>query len=405
MADGSASRFEEAADILVVGAGPAGLAAGIAAAAAGFETRVVDHAALNAGGEDPRTTAILEPSIAFLSRIGAWGAVEPHGVALRVMRLIETGGAGGGVRKTAPFDAKDLGQSRFGVNVGAMELRRALCGVAASTRGLRLDAPRPLAAITRREDAVIARFEDGGRLTARLVIAADGRESRLRAEAGIGVRRVDYPQAAVVAILGHDVAHQNISTEIHAAGGPFTLVPFLSDLNGRPQCGLVWMEREAEAGRLMALSPADFAAAATERSLGILGPLRLNSERRRWPMTSMIADRFQARRLALVAEAAHVTPPIGAQGFNMSLRDIERLIDLLTEARSAGRDIGDAAALKRYERARWPEVAARVLGVGALNVAAMGALAPVRAARLFGLSALYDVAPLRKVAMRYGLGV
>src|SRR5690606_27539509 len=130
-----------------------------------------------------------------------------------------------------------------------------------------------------------------------------------------------YGQKAVVFAVTHDHPHGGMSTEVHRAGGPFTLVP-LPDLDGRPCSSVVWMAEGPEALRLAALPEDDFAAAATDRSAWVYGPLRLAAKRQVWPIISQIAHRLTGPRAALVAEAAHVVPPIGAQGLNMSLADI-----------------------------------------------------------------------------------
>jgi 2-octaprenyl-6-methoxyphenol hydroxylase len=198
----------------------------------------------------------------------------------------------------------------------------------------------------------------------------------------------------------HDAPHQNLSTEVHRAGGPFTLVP-LPDHEGRPCSAVVWMEAGPEAMRLHALPDIAFEAAATERSAGLYGPLRLASRRSVWPIISQIAGRMAGQRVALVAEAAHVVPPIGAQGLNMSLADIACLLDL-ARARPAG--LGDAAMLDAYHRRRWPEICARVAGVDALNRASIARSPVLHELRVAGIKALHAATPVRRSLMRLGLG-
>ncbi|HSF91549.1 MAG TPA: FAD-dependent monooxygenase, partial [Paracoccaceae bacterium] len=123
-----------------------------------------------------------------------------------------------------------------------------------------------------------------------------------------------------------------------------------------------------------------------------------------WPIIAQRAERLNGPRTALLAEAAHVIPPIGAQGLNMSLADLATLLDLVEQAREAGKDIAAPEVLDRYNRSRWPDMAARVAGVDLLNRAAMAEDQTLRDLRRTGLKLLYGLKPLRKTAMRAGLG-
>jgi 2-octaprenyl-6-methoxyphenol hydroxylase len=167
---------------------------------------------------------------------------------------------------------------------------------------------------------------------------------------------------------------------------------------------VVWMERGPRAAELAGMPVAAFEAALNLRSCGILGDLRLASPRALWPIVAQVADRLDGPRTALIAEAAHVVPPIGAQGLNMSLADIATLLDLVAAARADGGDIGAPELLARYHRARHGEILARVAGIDALNRAAMAGSRPLRDLRRAGLKLLHGAGPLRKAAMRLGVG-
>ena len=166
---------------------------------------------------------------------------------------------------------------------------------------------------------------------------------------------------------------------------------------------LVWVMRPAEADRRQALSPADFAAAIETQSRGLLGRVTLAGPLGRFPIRRVIAERLVGPRLALVGEAAHALPPIGAQGLNLSLRDAASLVDLVTEARAGGMDCGSAATLGRYARGRAGDIALRGAGVHALNMALLSPALPVDAVRGLGLRLLSAVRPLREALMREGL--
>lgn len=395
-------------DILVAGGGVAGLAATAAFAAAGFRTLCVDPAPPPETGAAPeadlRSTAFLMPSVRLLDRAGLWQRLAPEAAALRVMRLADAGGPEPRIRTTADFSADEAGEAAFGFNILNWVLRRELAAGAAALPGASLRFGTRVARLTPRSSSgAIATLADGSRVRAPLVIAADGRDSALREAAGIGLRRWGYGQKALVFSVGHAIPHGDISTEIHRTGGPFTLVPLPDGPDG-PRSAVVWMETGPKAAALAALPVPAFEAALAERSCGLLGPLALLGPRRLWPIIAQAADRLDGPRLALVAEAAHVVPPIGAQGLNMSLRDVAALLALVEAARDAGGDIGAPDLLARYHRQRHPDMLARIAGIDLLNRAAMTGDQRLRDLRAAGLRLLDRTAPLRQAAMRLGLG-
>ncbi|MGP9806079.1 UbiH/UbiF family hydroxylase [Paracoccus sp. NSM] len=393
--------FEDV-DILVSGGGIAGLIAAAAFGAEGFSTLCIDPAppVTNEAdeGADLRTTAILTPSVTLLQRIGLWDRLAPHATPLQVMRIVDAGGAEPRARLTRDFDAAEIGDQPFGWNLPNWLLRREIVARLESLQCVRFQSRIGTASVLTRDEGAIVTLSDGRRLRARLLIGADGRDSPVRQALGIGARRLRYGQKALAFAVAHEFPHNNVSTEVHRSGGPFTLVP-LPDREGRPCSAVVWMENGRETARLRALPPEAFEAELNARSAGVLGHLRLATRLTEWPIISQIADRFTAPRTALIAEAAHVVPPIGAQGLNMSLADLALLVELNRS------DPGNAAALARYERARRPEAMARLLGIDALNRASQASLRPLRDLRAAALGGLYGVAPVRRLMMRAGLGL
>lgn len=392
-------------DILISGGGVAGLTAAAAFGSAGFrvicvdpEPPVTDGAA---EGADLRTTAFLQPSIPVLQAAGLWTRYEPHAAPLQVMRIIDAGGRLPEPRIVKDFDARDISDQPFGWNLPNWLLRREAVARLAELPNVSFRPGTATTSLVTREGEALAGLSDGSRIAARLVVAADGRNSFVRQAMGIAVRTLRYGQKALAFAVTHPIPHQNVSTEIHRSGGPFTLVP-LPDRDGLPASAIVWMERGPEALRLAALPVPEFEAAMNERSCNILGPLTLVSRRSTWPIISQIAARMAGERVALMAEAAHVVPPIGAQGLNMSLADLRVLMEL------AGTDpsgLGSAKMLDAYHRRRHLEVEARVTGIDALNRASMMGAEPLRDLRAAALNTLYSVAPVRRTLMKAGLGV
>ncbi|MDP5308369.1 UbiH/UbiF family hydroxylase [Paracoccus spongiarum] len=389
-------------DILVSGGGIAGL---IAAAAFGAEGRsvlcvdpalpVIDEAA---EGADLRSTAFLSPAVALLQRIGLWHGLAPHATPLQVMRIVDAGGARPEPRLIRDFDASEIGDAPFGWNLQNWLLRREIAAAIAAMPRVRHLPGIGTAGVVARDEGALVTLTDGRRLQARLLVAADGRASPVREALGIGVRTLRYGQKALAFAVTHEIPHANVSTEIHRSGGPFTLVP-LPDRAGRPCSAVVWMDGGAEIARLAALPGDEFELALNARSAGVLGHLRQATALGQWPIISQIADRFSGPRTALIAEAAHVVPPIGAQGLNMSLADLAALIELSRD------EPGSAASLRAYDRRRRFEAQARLLGIDALNRASQAALRPLRDLRAAALGGLYGVAPVRRLMMRAGLGL
>jgi len=391
-------------DILVSGGGVAGLTAAAVFGSAGFSVLCVDPAppitTREAEGADLRTTAFLQPAQALLDRAGLWDRLAPHAAGLQIMRIVDTGGAEPTPRLTRDFNAADISDKPFGWNLPNWLLRREMVARLAELPGVTFRPGTGVQTVFTRQAEARVGLSDGTTARVRLVIAADGRDSPVRKAMGVPVKTTRYGQKALAFAVTHPIPHDNISTEIHRSGGPFTLVP-LPDFNGMPSSAIVWMEHGPEALRLAALPQPEFEAAMNIRSCNLYGPLTLASRRTVWPIISQVAERMMAERVALVAEAAHVVPPIGAQGLNMSLGDMRVLLEL---AEAAPERLGDAAMLETFHRRRHTEVRARVAGIDLLNRASMMAAQPLRDMRAAGLNALYSMPAVRRTMMQMGLG-
>jgi 2-octaprenyl-6-methoxyphenol hydroxylase len=379
---------ERSCELAVVGAGPAGLAAALALRASGLDALCAGPAP-DPAAPDRRTTALLGASVALLEQVGVWDALRHSAAPLRTLRLIDRTGR----LLRAPdiaFDAAEIGQEAFGYNIPNQALVAALLE--------RLGAAHlPTSGVTAldiRRDGVRLTLAEGGGLRARLAVGADGRNSVCREAAGIGARRWRYPQTAVVANFRHSRPHHGGCTELHFAAGPFTQVPLPGDASS-----LVWVERPDVAARLLAMSETDFTAAIAERLDGLLGAVTQVSARGAFPLSGLIARDIARNRVALVGDAAHVIPPIGAQGLNLGFRDGAELARCLAGAA----DPGAPAVLQAYERARRGDVLARTLAADLLNRTLISGLLPFQLARGLGLATLAMIPPLRRIAMRQGM--
>jgi 2-octaprenyl-6-methoxyphenol hydroxylase len=390
-------------DIVVSGGGIAGLTAAAAFGSLGHSVLCVDPSPPVMAETDPnsdlRTTAFLHPSVKVLETAGLWDRYRAHAMPLQVMRIVDAGGPVSEPRVSHDFNAADISDQPFGWNLPNWLLRRECVARLAELPNVTFRPGVGTSRLTTRESAAIVGLSDGTTVEARLLVAADGRNSPMRQALGIGVRTTRFGQKALAFAVTHPVPHDNVSTEIHRSGGPFTFVP-LPDRDGQPCSAIVWMETDANVARLIALPPDAFEGEMNTRSCGLFGPLKLASRLTVWPIISQIAERFYGERTALMAEAAHVVPPIGAQGLNMSLADLTALVDL------AGlHDLGGPAMLHAYHRRRYPDVALRVTGVGLLNRASMIQAQPLRDARAKMLDVMYSAAPVRRALMQMGIGV
>ena len=388
-------------DIVISGGGVAGLVAATAFGDAGFDVLCVEPNSpimeRSANGADLRTTAYLQPAQDFLKKIGVWRHVEMYSAPLQIMRVTDVGAE---KIVTKDFNAEDISDEPFGWNVGNWQMRAGLMKRIGELPNVEIRTQTTTTAVRTRSTEALIYLSDGYQIKCKLLIAADGRDSKIRKYFKIRTRRTEFDQLALSFAVTHTQSHENISTEVHKIGGPFTLVP-LPDHEGSPSSAVIWMDKVAEIRALQILPIEDFNAAITERSGHVNGNLKLVTARSVWPIISQLSDRFDAERTALIGETAHVVPPIGAQGLNLSIGDIKLLINLWSTKK---KNYDPMTLLSNYSKQRRAVALGRVLAVGALNRLSMADNSLLRQARSAGLSSLHKITPLRKSMMRLGLG-
>lgn len=384
---------KSATGAVVVGRGPIGLTAAITLAVAGIATVLVGKS----GKPDNRTTALLAGSVTALKALGVWELCQSPAAPLRVMRIVDDTGR----LWRAPevkFEAGEIGLDAFGYNIENRHLIAALEQRACALAGLRLIEDE-VAGVAPAHDEVAVTLKSGKVLTAHLVIGADGRHSLCRRAADIEISEHKYRQVALTLCLSHSRPHHDISTEFHTQSGPFTLVPLTGN-----RSSLVWVLEQADADEIFALDDTELSVEIERASHSILGKIAVEPGRGLFPLYRATAYRFANKRIALVGEAAHVIPPIGAQGLNLGLRDAANIGELAILACRRKNDIGGAAVLARYDRLRRADVASRAFAVDLLNRTLLTDFLPVQGARGFGLYFLQRIGPLRRALMREGVG-
>jgi 2-octaprenyl-6-methoxyphenol hydroxylase len=380
-------------DVAVIGGGPAGIAAAIALAQTGAATALI---ARRAPYSDNRTTALLGGSVGFLQALDVWPRCADKAAALRSMRLVDDTGR----LIRAPevrFSADEIGLQEFGYNIENRLLIAALEERAAKIPALtRFDDD--AATVGPSDSDVEISTGEAKALSARLVVGADGRLSLCREAAGIEFKRRELDQAALTFNVTHSRPHRNISTEFHTPQGPRVFVPLTGD-----RSSVVWVAAPNEAARLMGLNDDELSDAAEAQSHSIFGRIRVEPGRHLFPLSIEQPTQFARHRVALVGEAAHVIPPIGAQGLNMGLRDAADIADIVREAMVSGEDPGAPQVLKRYDLARRADVLSRTFAIDIANRSLLSDFLPVQSLRAAGLHLIGAFGPLRRFTMREGL--
>jgi 2-octaprenyl-6-methoxyphenol hydroxylase len=378
------------AEVAVIGGGPAGLVSAIALVTAGVDTLLVAPSA----PADHRTTALLAGSAKALETLGVWQGCVGDAAPLRKIRIVDD------TRRLirgpeVAFDAAEIGLDAFGYNIENRHLIAALEARAGTLELARIAAP--ALAVTSDESGVSIKHADG-ETRVRLAIGADGARSLSRTATGISSTRHSYPQAALTLNLSHVRPHHDTSTEFHTEQGPFTLVP----LPGR-RSSLVCVTDPAGATALSAMSDDELSAEIERRAHSLFGTMRVEPGRGLFPLASETADVFAKDRIALVGEAAHVVPPIGAQGLNLGLRDGAAIAEIVADAHREGLDVGAPEVLARYHTQRRADVTSRTIAVDLLNRSLLTGFVPAHGARGLSLYLLERIGPLRRALMREGV--
>lgn len=376
--------------IAVIGAGPAGMISALALAQKGHRSFLIGP---DTNHNDLRTTALMMPAINVLDTLDIWENLKDKAAALSTMRIVD--GTKRLIRSpVVSFHSYEIGEKAFGYNMPNIALNKAI-NDAVLKCGLITKLPVPAKSVVHLDEHIVITLEDDSKLEVSLVVAADGRNSKARIAAGIDCRHWNYPQTAVILSFSHEFPHNNISTEFHTEDGPFTQVPLPGN-----NSSLVWVANPQRANEILGLGKEALSQAIEKRMQSMLGKVNVITPAQAWPLSGIVPKSFGQNRTVLVGEAAHVFPPIGAQGLNLGVRDATNLVKAVE---NDPENPGSITVMESYNKYRTPDIWVRTGAVHALNTALLSNMLPAQLARSIGLECLRNFAPLRNIFMREGM--
>jgi 2-octaprenyl-6-methoxyphenol hydroxylase len=387
------------ADVIIFGGGLVGLALASALDSSGLSVIIVDPADPAPRSEsafDGRTSAVSSSSMRMLTTIGVADHLAEPGCP--IWRIAVADGLAPGALHFDPDDQEPLGFMHEN-----RHLRTALQARAEAGKNIWLLWKSRVAHVDRGSTGVVVSLEDGRKLQAPLLVAADGRNSRTREAAGINVARWKYDHQAIVSVLGHEKPHEHVAYEIFYPTGPLALLP-MNDDKATHRSAIVWSVPEEDAAGWLSLSDEDFASEAEAAMGGFLGKIAMLAPRSSFPLGFHHAAQMTAERLALIGDAAHAIHPIAGQGLNLGFRDVAALAEVLVEGARLGLDLGDKQLLDRYQRWRSldalsvafaTDTLTRIYGVPGRTASAM---------RRFGMGLVGRISPLRSRLMSEARG-
>jgi 2-octaprenyl-6-methoxyphenol hydroxylase len=390
------------ADVVISGGGLVGLPLGLALAQGGLKTVIVDvapRAKILDPQFDGRVSALAYASVRMLAALEVWDLLAPH--AQPIHEILVTDGKAGRPASgfSLHFDAQEVGSESLGHIVENRHIRMAFYERLARAPNLELVAPAAVKSLTVKDGGVLITLTNEDTIAAALTVAADGRQSPLRSQAGIGLVSWSYPQVGIVATVEHEKPHNGVAYEHFLPSGPFAILPMTGN-----RSSLVWTEAQAKAPALLGLGEKRFNEELAHRFGSHLGPTRSVGARWSYPLAFHLAREFVRPRLALCGDSAHGIHPIAGQGLNLGLKDAAALAEVLLDAARLGRDLGVLDTLKRYERWRRFDCLAMAASTDVLNRLFSNDIAPLRQLRDLGLGLVDAIGPARRFFMRHAGG-
>lgn len=400
-------------DLAIVGAGLNGSLLALAAGDTGLSTVLIDRVPLTTltqPGFDGRTTAVAFTSQRLFAALGLWDEIAPEAEPIHDIRISDAGHDGRASPLFLHFDHREAAEDAesaapMGWIVENRFLRAALLRRLAGCPRVELVSPDEVVASERGPDRAGLTLKSGRRLATRLIASAEGRFGSMREDAGIGARSWSYEQIAIVLVAHHAEPHRGVAQEKFLPGGPFAILPMTDGPAGEHRASIVWTERSDLARRLLELDEPRFQAEFARRFGDHLGPVAAVGPRWSYPLRLVHAERYIDTRLVLVGDAAHGIHPIAGQGYNLGVRDIAALVEVLIDAKRLGLDVGGADTLERYAQWRRADNLTMVAATDLLNRLFSNDIPPLRLVRDAGLAAVNRVPALRKFFVRHAMGL
>jgi len=406
MAAKKSSSGVQSADAVIVGGGIVGGTLALALAQGGLQVALVDRTSLSdlaAAPFDGRSSAIAYASQRMLHGIGLWDHVDHAAEPILDIRVSD--GASSLFLHYAHEDlSPKLEGAPFGWIVENAAMRQGLATMLEKAEGIHVLAPAQVAGYVADDAGASVTLADGATVAAPVILAADGTESFLRAQARIPVVQWRYPQVGIVCTMAHEQPHDGIAHERFLPAGPFAVLPMTDGPDGTHRSSIVWTERDRYAAGMMALSDGDFSAEMQRRFGNWYGAVRIAGDRWSYPLRLLHADRYVDQRLALVGDAAHTIHPIAGQGLNLGLRDVAALAEVIVDDRRLGLDYGRDPTLRRYERWRRPDNVSLMAVTDGLNRLFSNDIGPVKLARDLGMAAVNRMPGLKRFFMQHAMG-
>ena len=374
------------ADVIICGGGLSGIICSLALSKLGMSIRIIEKSKHDLQIiKDTRSTAYLFPSINFLVKIGIWKYLSKNINPLKILSIINSkdGYPLNQIVNDTQFNAKEISKEHFGCNISNIETKQALMKLIKRDKLINF-INNEIFNIENFEEHININLKNKCRIKTKLLIGADGRNSFIRDYYNIKTQVTDLKQKAVTFVIQHKKSHNNISYEIYNTGGPFTTVPLKS--SDEKKSAVIWVNDGLKINK---------------RSCDVLGKILINSDLQISSVSARLADKFVDHRMILIGEAAHALPPIGAQGLNLTIKDIRLIFDLIKKYQNS---IGSNEMIAEFNFKRLIDVKMRATSVNVLNKISYSDNLIILRAREFGLNFLQKVKPVKYLLMRYGLG-
>ncbi|KIL97855.1 2-octaprenyl-3-methyl-6-methoxy-1 4-benzoquinol hydroxylase [Paramagnetospirillum magnetotacticum MS-1] len=385
-------------DVLINGGGPVGALLATLLGRVGIRVAVIETAPpeiLARPGSDARAIAIAYTARKVIAATGAWEGMKDEAGEILEIRVTDDGSP-----LFLHYDHQDIGDEPLGWIVPNPAIRRELLGALARVPDVTLLAPARLKRLERLPHRVEAELEDGRVIHAALAVAADGRGSVLRQQAGIKVTRRDYHESGIVCIMAHEKPHQGIAHERFLPAGPFAILPLAGN-----RSGIVWTESNHVAAAICAQDDEAFRAELAAKVGGFLGEIHVEGPRFHHPLTLQFAETMIDHRLALIGDAAHGMHPIAGQGMNMGIRDVAALAEVIADALRLGLDPGGPDVLERYQRWRRFDTMLMLGLTDGLDRLFSNDVELLKHARRLGLAGVHQLGHTKRFFMRHAMGL